>query len=175
MMFEVPLAHPRRYALRRRRPTLASSPLASAAELIPFRWRFSWAGGKPRMSTWRRRRICRGSSPSTQKRCPPALCCCTWPGCKSPRRTVYGPRCENSPGPRRKLVWRRIPLRACPVVETNGFNRGWYDFSASGCSSWRELPLWIIREISIPPLFADSIEWVTSSAHIPNEIRLEIW
>lgn len=89
---------------------------------------FSWAGDRLRMSTSRHLRKYQGSSPSMQKRCPLALCCCKWPDCISLRQIVYDPRCENLPGLRQKLVWRRILLRACPVVKTNGFNQGWYDF-----------------------------------------------
>lgn len=175
MMLEVPLT--RRDATRR--DVTAPTSTSSTAGLgrwanLPVRSSFSWAGDRPRMSTWRRRRKCRGWSPSTRKRCPPALCCCTLPGCKSPPPTVYGPRCESSPGPRRKLVLRQILLRACPAVETNGFNRGWYDPATLGYSSWRELPLRIRRTFLYPLLFTDSIAWVTSSAQIPNEIVISL-
>lgn len=90
--------------------------------VLLFPAKFSWAGGKPQMSTWRRLRKCRGSSPSKQKHCPLVLCCCKSPDCKSPRQTVYDPRCENLPGLQQKLVWHQTLLRVCPVVKTNGFN-----------------------------------------------------
>lgn len=113
---------------------------------VPRRSQFSWAGGRPQMSTSRHLRKYRGLSPSTRTRCPPALCCCTSLGCKSPPQKVYDPRCGSWPGRRRKLVWRRTLLRVCPVVRTNRFNQGWCDFFGLRLlHGGAELPLWIIR------------------------------
>lgn len=89
---------------------------------------FSWAGDKLQMSTSRHLRKFQGSSPSRQKRCPLVLCCCKSLDCISLRPIVSDPRCGNLPGLQQKPEWRQILLRACPVVKTNRFNQGWYDF-----------------------------------------------
>lgn len=95
----------------------AVTTLALAKALRFSSLQFSWAGDKLRMSTSRHLRKYRGSSPSMQKRCPLALCCCTSLDYKFLPRTVYDPRCENSPGLQQKLAWHRILLRACPVTK----------------------------------------------------------
>lgn len=109
----------------------------------PLPLQFSWAGDKLQMSTSRHLRKFQGLSPSTQKHCPPGLCCCKLLDYISLRLIVSDPRCENLPGLQQKLVWRQILLRACPVVETNRFSQGWYDFPPKTASG-KESPLWII-------------------------------
>lgn len=143
--------------------------------LQPLHWsllQLSWAGDKPQMSTSRHLRKFRGLSPSMQKRCPLGLCCCKSLDYISLQPIVSDPRCENSPGLRQKLVWHQILLRACPMVKTNRFNQGWYDFPPQA-ASWKELPPWIIWTFFF---LTDSIEWGMSSIHWDSdEIQLKIW
>lgn len=145
--------------------------------LQPLRWslplQFSWAGDKPQMSTSRRLRKFRGSSPSMQKRCPLGLCCCKSLDYISLQPIVSDPRCENSPGLRQKLVWHQILLRACPVVKTNRFNQGWYDFPPRA-ASWKELPLWIIWTFFFFFSLIQLNEGRPQSTGILDEIQLKI-
>lgn len=100
--------------------------LAKTTELLFPAVQFSWAGDRLRMSTSRHLHKYRGWSPSMQKRCPLALCCCMSLDCKFLPRTVYDPRCENLPGLLQKLAWHRTLLQACPVANTVWFNKGWW-------------------------------------------------
>lgn len=131
MMFSNIYNKSRCYSLKQSPPDLSNAVTNRVALTNLFIFsslHFSWAGDKLQMSTSRHLRKYQGLSPSMQKRCPLVLCCCKSLDCISLRQIVSDPRCENLPDLQQKLVWRRIHLRACPVVKTNGFNQGWYDF-----------------------------------------------